>query len=155
LTELPFSALPFPPPAAAPAPGTDEALDLGGSAASKGQHPGDGGGDAFEKILGVLGTFVSDRRPFSSRATMSVKVPPMSMPICTAILLGHGQGTMSRCATSWTASTASSRLFRPLVTLVRCSCQPYCRSALTRAARRVSLVVTMPPSPIQPSFLLG
>ena len=38
------------------------------------------------RSLGVLGTFVSDSRPARSSATMSVKVPPMSTPICTALM---------------------------------------------------------------------
>ena len=37
------------------------------------------------KSLGVLGTLVSASRPLLSRATMSVKVPPMSTPICTRV----------------------------------------------------------------------
>src|SRR2546428_3633311 len=44
------------------------------------------------RSFGVLGTFVSARRPARSRATMSVKVPPMSTPICSAVLLGRGSG---------------------------------------------------------------
>src|SRR5215470_4616448 len=35
------------------------------------------------RSFGVLGTFVSASCPSRSRATMSVKVPPMSRPICT------------------------------------------------------------------------
>src|SRR5262249_21029012 len=35
------------------------------------------------RSFGVLGTFVNVNRPARSRATMSVKVPPMSTPICT------------------------------------------------------------------------
>src|ERR687892_161629 len=42
------------------------------------------------RSFGVLGTFVSASRPARSRATMSVKVPPMSTPICTVDLLGAG-----------------------------------------------------------------
>src|SRR4030095_12820437 len=38
------------------------------------------------RSFGVLGTFVSASRPARSRATMSVKVPPMSTPICTVDL---------------------------------------------------------------------
>src|SRR2546428_9144624 len=44
------------------------------------------------RSFGVLGTFVSESRPARSRATMSVKVPPMSTPICTVVLLRGGSG---------------------------------------------------------------
>src|SRR5882724_6616769 len=44
------------------------------------------------RSFGVLGTLVSASRPARSRATMSVKVPPMSTPICTVLLLRGGSG---------------------------------------------------------------
>src|SRR6185369_8992259 len=49
------------------------------------------------RSFGVLGTFVSARRPSRSSATMSVNVPPMSRPICTAEC-GLGDGAFARRA---------------------------------------------------------
>src|SRR5213594_442551 len=46
------------------------------------------------KSFGVLGTFVSASRPARSRATMSVKVPPMSTPICTRLPPGGAHVTI-------------------------------------------------------------
>src|SRR5882724_8932300 len=46
------------------------------------------------RSFGVLGTFVSASRPARSRATMSVKVPPMSTPICTRLPPGGAHVTI-------------------------------------------------------------
>src|SRR5262245_17823274 len=72
------------------------------------------------RSLGVLGTFVSVSRPSSSRATMSVNVPPMSTPICTRA-----------------ASRSAGRLYRSC--RPRTSTMPRCGAALRPIARTARL----------------